>query len=203
MVEERIKNLDCPDQVIKCADLFETSIPKCDITYLYLPTGPLLEKVLSQLENGSVIAAVESHGELFSRLEETAVKIDSLKISAQRHAPELNIYQWKKPKQDLKAQIRDWSYQKTYKQIHIKQMDVLLGNTIWSADIEGLTITPDNFVETIYPPRRFELNQVIQINEARDLELIERRRAGEIRKIFIKPYGIIEDRVGKRHSYEY
>lgn len=203
LVEERIKHLDCPDQVIKCVDLFETPIPKCDITYMYLPTGPLLERVLSQLENGSIIAAVESHGELFSRLEETAIQIDSLKISAKRHDCELKIYQWRKPKEDLKAKLRQWSFQKTYKQIHIKEKDVLLGDTIWTADIEGLTITPDNFVETIYPPRRLELNQVLQINEPTDVELIERRRAGEIKKIFIKPYGIIEDSVGKRHSYEY
>ena len=203
LVEERIKNLDCPDQVIKCVDLFKTPIPKCDITYLYLPTGPLLEKILSQLKNGSVIATVESHGELFSRLEETAIQIDSLIISANRHAPELKIYQWQKPKRNFKEEIRDWSYQKSYKQIHIKEKDILLGDTIWSADIEGLTITPDGFVETLHPPRRFPLEDITMISEPLDIELIERRRAGEIRKIFIKPYGIIEDRYGKRHPNEY
>lgn len=202
LMQDRIKDLDCPNQIIKCVDLFETEIPQCDVTFLYLPTGPLLEKILSQLEDDSIIAAVESHGELFSRLEETAQKIDSIKITATRHAPELKIYRWKKPIKDFKYEIRTWSYKKSYKQIHIKENDLLLGATLWSADIEGLTITPDNFVETTHPPRRFKLSDIVLISEPINTELIEKRRSGEIRKIFIKPCGIIEDRFGQRHSNE-
>lgn len=202
LVSERIRNLNCPDQIIVCADLFKVAIPKCDITFLYLPTGPLLERILSQLEQNTIIAAVESHGELFLRLEESAIEIDSLSISARRHHPKLKIYKWKKPANDLKNKLRELSYKKTFKQIHIQEDDIFLGQAIWSADIEGLTITPDHYVETLHPPRRIKLESITAISEPEDIELIERRRLGHIRKIFIKPYGIIEDSFGVRSKDE-
>ncbi len=200
LINDRIKGLTCPDQVIKCADLFKVDIPKCDITFLYLPTGPLLEKILHQLDENSLIAAVESHGELFNRLEESAILVESMTQTALRHHPQMRIYRWLRPVQDFKNRLRELSFQKTYDQIHIKEEDQLLGETVWSADIEGLTITPDNYIETRNPPRRLKLNRDIKISPPFDTELIERRRRNNLRKIFIEPCGIIEDQFGIRHN---
>tara|TARA_R110002049_G_scaffold94670_4_gene232884 strand:+ start:277 stop:1068 length:792 start_codon:yes stop_codon:yes gene_type:complete len=199
IVSERIKDLDLPNQVVKCSDLFKDEIPKCDITFIYLPTGPLLERVLSQLTSGSVIAAIESHGDLFDRLDESAKLLKTIKLSAKRHHPKMKIYRWTKAKKSLKTQLRDLSFTDTYEQIHIREEDPILGETIWSADIKGVTVTSDDYVETLTPPRRFELNKILKITPPESIELIEKRRHEQFRKIFIKPYGIIEDKFGQRH----
>lgn len=194
----RIKNKNFPNQVIRQADLFLEDIPKCQVTYLYLPTGPLLERVLSQLSDGDLIAAVESHGELFDRLDEQCELVAELKITAKRHHPNLRIYRYKSILDSIKSQLRHKSFDPSEFQLLVKEEDALLGDSIWMADCYGLTITPDEFVETVYPPRRFKLAQVMNIVKPISSELIMQRREGKWRKIFLAPRPLAETPAGER-----
>src|SRR5690606_5060584 len=84
VVASRLEGVHCPDHDVRVADLFKDDIPKCDVTFLYLPTGPLLERILQQLPHNAIIAAIESHGELYARLEESAIKIHEIPLHSKR-----------------------------------------------------------------------------------------------------------------------
>ena len=183
---------------MKQADLFLEDLPRRHVTFIYLPTGPLLERVLSQLSDGNLIAAIESHGELFDRLDEQCELVDELEITAKRHHPKLRIYRFKSPSLDLKSKLRLKSFDSSYSQILIEENDSLLGPSLWMADCYGLTITPDEHVETQFPPRRFKLTQVVKIVELINPKLIIERRSGKWRKIFIEPRAIVETPHGER-----
>lgn len=198
LVNERIQNVKCKNQDVRCADLFTEEIPKTDITFIYLPTGPLLERVLSQLTEGALIAAVESHGELFDRLSECAQCIDELDITAKRHHPKLRIYKMQKPIADLKHQLRQLSFNDCYTQIMVRETDPFEGDSIWIADCFGATVTSDGYVESLFPPRRFLLSQVVEIREFDKKNYLIERRSGKWRKIIIEPRMLLETPDGKR-----
>lgn len=195
---DRIKGRSFHNQIVKQADLFAENIPKCDITFLYLPTGPLLERILSQLQENDLIAAVESHGELFDRLDEQCELVDELEITAKRHHPKLRIYRYHHSRDKLKSELRLRSFNPNFSQLLIREEDSLLGPSLWMADCYGLNITPDGFVETKFPERRFELVQVTNIVELINPDLIIERRSGKWRKIFVGPRAIVETPNGER-----
>lgn len=198
IMASRITEVDCPRHDVRAADLMTEALPICDMTFIYLPTGPLLERILLQLPENSLIAAVESHGELFPRLEESAQLVHSIPITAQRHHSSMKIYRWHRPPDNLKSQLRALSTQDTNLQILIRSCDPFEGDAVWSADIFGLTITPDYYVETLFPPRRFELTKVIEITTPRWPHLISERRLGLWRKIIISPRQLKESPQGIR-----
>lgn len=195
---ERIKGRIFSNQIIKQADLFIDDIPNCDITFLYLPTGPLLERILSQLQEGDLIAAVESHGELFDRLDEQCELVDELEMTAKRHHPKLRIYRYHFASNSLKTKLRLKSFTPDFSQLLISEKDALLGASLWMADCYGLNITPDGFVETKFPERRFKLTQVTDIVKLLNPDLIIERRNGKWRKIFVEPRAIAETPTGER-----
>lgn len=201
IMAKRLEGVHCPDHDVRVADLFHDPIPKADVHFLYLPTGPLLECILSQLEEGALIAAVESHGELFPRLDESAELIDELEMLATRHTSKMRIYRWQNQPHDLKFKLRQESYQNTFKQVLINEHDPFEGQCQWLADCFGLTVTPDEHVETLYPPRRFKLEQVVNTVEFDQHEILKERRTGKWRKIFIKPRLLAETPEGVRIEF--
>lgn len=198
VMAKRLEGVDCPDHDVRVADLFHEPIPKADVHFLYLPTGPLLECILSQIETGLLIAAIESHGELFQRLEESAELVDELPITATRHAPTMRIYRWHTGPKNMKDMLRQYSYQNNFKQVLIQDNDPFEGQCQWLADCFGLNVTPDDYVETLFPPRRLKLEQVVNVLEFNQYEILKERRAGKWRKIFIEPRLLVETPEGIR-----
>tara|TARA_R110000868_G_scaffold117600_15_gene312593 strand:- start:92289 stop:93092 length:804 start_codon:yes stop_codon:yes gene_type:complete len=198
IVSERLSSLDLPNQVLKICDLMQEPIPICDLTFLYLPTGPLLERILLQLPDNALIAAVESHGDLFDRLDECCELLEELNISAKRHHPSMHIYRYRKVTSDLRQKIRELSTIESLLQLEVKDADPVTGEYVWSADIQGCTLESNGIIETLWPPRRFSLESVVTINWPKWPELILQRRLGYWRKIIISPVSLKETPQGER-----
>src|SRR5690606_4814817 len=138
------------------------------------------------------------HGELFKRLEENSLFIEQLPQIAKRHAPSIHIYEWRGRKHNCIQDLRSKSYRKDFEQIQIKEEDPFLGESLWLADCYGLTVTSDNIVETIFPPRRFPLSYVQGFTTLKNKQILRERREGKWRKLFIHPRLVIENNIGQR-----
>tara|TARA_R110000868_G_scaffold72133_5_gene210419 strand:- start:11183 stop:11986 length:804 start_codon:yes stop_codon:yes gene_type:complete len=200
LLEQRLEGIDCPDQVVKVADLMQVPIPHCDITFLYLPTGPLLEKILLQLPTDAVVAAVESHGDLFDRLDECCSFMSEIEITAKRHHSKMRFYRYQSQADDLRFKIRELSTHNSLTQIIVKDRDPLLGEYLWSADVQDCIVESSGIIETYWPKRRFELSMVDSIQEAKWPQLVKERRQGLWRKLIVSPVTLKETPEGKRMS---
>lgn len=79
------------------ADLLKTTIPQADTYFLYFPTGPVLDHILTELyhnKNSFCLVAIESHGDLFPRLdlENWLLVKDEITLKSPRHHPAARIY---------------------------------------------------------------------------------------------------------------
>ncbi len=198
IVGDRMAALDLPNQQLKVCDLMLEPIAKCDLTFLYLPTGPLLERILLQLPHHALIAAVESHGDLFDRLDECCELVTTIKMHAKRHNPFMRIYRYKVSTPDLRQKIRELSTSESLLQLEIKDSDLINGEYIWSGDIQGCIVESSGIIETLWPARRFSINDVVAINKAKWPELVLQRRQGLWRKIIVSPVALKETPQGER-----
>lgn len=132
-------------------DLLKIEIPEADTYFLYFPTGPVLDRVLTTLYAGQKpfrLVAIESHGDLFSRLElENWLSLQAeIPLSSQRHHPMARIFEREFLIRDPSLLPFTVSFENRYLLIE-DQKEVWVGETI------GLEWTNDDRFELMTPPR--------------------------------------------------
>jgi hypothetical protein len=182
-------------------DLMTCSLPVGDVYFLYFPTGPVLDRILSEL--GSMahdfkLVAIESHGDLLPRLalESWLIPIDEVPLQSQRHYPFARIYQRRGERSEL---FNDLSFQERYLVIDEPDGRRWLGDSLQMEWQEH-----DHFLLK-FPPRSIFKNSVHRVLLESDLapeerllvqlrqrgavtiRTLNRTLDGEIRKIMLKP----------------
>ena len=79
-------------------NLLNCEIPQADTYFLYFPTGPVLDRILSELyfsQHGFKLLIIESHGDLIHRieLENWLTLQEEIPLKSSRHFPFARIYQ--------------------------------------------------------------------------------------------------------------
>lgn len=188
------------------ADLCSAEIPIADLYFLYFPTGPVLDRILDKIgdnPNTFLLIAIESHGDLFDRLDqETWLEVyKTIPLQSPRHSPYARIY--RKHKMKLQSTFHDYSFQERY--FKIQRED----GKIWVGDSFGMTWLQKGFFNLASPPTTICLEDVKTVHTWEELDgklqlLIKLRRLGHldtlkgsIRKIFIHPTLQIELSTGK------
>jgi hypothetical protein len=203
-------NLENVDFVF--GDLSTCEIPNGDLYFLYFPVGPVLDrilKILGESRSDLHFIAIESHGDLLSRLdrEDWLERCFEIPLTAARHYPNAVLYkkiQLKKPSFD------DYSF--VEKIFEIRDED----GSIWLGESYGMSWCKENLYNLQIPPRTINQDQILNILDEMNLteflkKWISLRRKGpmsfetdrgifngEIRKIFISPDLKLELSTGQR-----
>jgi len=182
------------------ADLMTYKIPEADTYFLYFPTGPVLDLILTSLyemEKPFYLIAIESHGDLLKRLdlENWLENVQEIPLSSKRHYPNARIY-----KRLFNSRSDDLfpftvSYQHKY----------LLIDHEWIGETFGMEWTEDDRFELETPPRTIHWRDVkklmiledfplhiqkvlkMRLEGELDIQLRNRKLSGFIRKIILKP----------------
>lgn len=196
-------------------DLLHCDIPEGHVYFLYFPQGHVLDRILSFLmrKKDIVIVAIESHGDLFSRLDrENWLKLSKIiSLKSSRHNPHARIYSTIKVSDKLSG-LHDYSFQE---KIFLISED----GTTWLGESFGLYESGANY-QLVHPPRTIQEENVVKIMTINDLSQTEKfliglRRAGElevtageknysgfIRKIITSPAFSVEFSCGERVEWE-
>lgn len=145
-------------------DLLTTSLPQADNYFLYFPTGPVLDRILSELQSRTnfTLIAIESHGDLFSRLDEEAQLelVDTLTLTQKRHSPDARIYRSRIPER-----AKDPMLELTFKNSYLWIND---GTDLWLGESQGAEWIKAQTFNLKYPPRTIhsgEIKQVMTLDE--------------------------------------
>lgn len=195
-------------------DLLTCRLPDADTYFLYFPTGPVLDRVLSELYKSSgdfVVVAIESHGDLLPRLdlENWLMLRDEVELTSMRHYPKARIYQRIHEKRNSSLFLFEHSYRESF-------LLVSSGQECWIGESQGLTWLGGECFNLLYPPRTIHLNDVKKLMTRQELRaewelLCDLRRQGEIeirtlkrsfrgtiRKIILDPMFLVEISSGER-----
>jgi hypothetical protein len=199
--QEAQQKLGLKNAQILEADLLLTSLPKANNYFLYFPTGKALDRILTELEGDqdSRIIAIESHGDLFSRLDEEDLEvIATIPLKIPRHHPEARIYQ--RARTHKKDSLLRLSFVRRY--LTIQEND-----RQWIGESESMEWIGHKTFNLCYPPRTIKSQDVMNIENESEVhskvaDLCRLRRLGEceigtrdgvytafIRKIFSEPSG--------------
>ncbi len=185
------------------ADLLETIIPEADTYFLYFPTGHVLDRVLTNLYQGQNpfhLVAIESHGDLFARLErENWLMVrDEIPLKSSRHYPRARIYE----RTSDKRHESTLPFTLSYHHLHLLISDE---KEEWIGDTYGMEWTEEDRFELLTPPRTIFWKNVKKMMVPGDfdkrLQLLTRLRSkgevciatadadygGFIRKIVVSP----------------
>ena len=193
------------------SDLLHCDIPQADLYFLYFPTGPVLDRLLKVL--GSIphifhLVVIESHGDLFPRLQKETWLSEVFEIPLQsiRHYPAAKVF--KKIAQKTPS-LHDFSFENVF--FLIRQSE----DHCWVGDSFGLEWLNEGAFNLKYPPATIEEMNIVQVLKWEEFDpllrkLIIMRKQGEIfhsplnphsagmiRKIFIRPEIKIELSTGQ------
>ncbi len=182
------------------ADLLCCNIPEADTYFLYFPTGPVLDRVLSSLydmKNEFHLVVIESHGDLIKRidLENWLTLVEEVPLITPRHYPNARIYT--RPMVERAADLLPFtlSYQEKY----------LVMKDDWIGETYGMEWTDGDRFELLTPPRTIHwkdvkklmilddfphyVQKVLSLRREGELnfELHGRSLSGFIRKIILNP----------------
>ncbi len=200
-------------QLLHC-DLLHDPVPVADTYFLYFPTGIVLDRILNLLylrQHPFTLIAIESHGDLLSRLEqERWLKPQgSMKLESVRHHPEAIFYGTNFSASVNTHRPFDISFQAKY--LFIKELD-----QEWIGESFGLTYHAENKFDLLTPPRTIEWSSVQKVADLHEIPQHLRlslglRRLGElqistpsgkyagiIRKITVKPGFSVEISTGEK-----
>ena len=182
------------------ADLLICEIPEADTYFLYFPTGPVLDRVLTKLYEMKKVfhlVAIESHGDLLKRLElENWLQVvEEIPLQSKRHYPNAKIFKSLLIERSPELLPFTLSYQHQF---------LLIGDE-WIGESYGMEWTEANRFELETPPRTIHWEDVKKLMISEDFPAIVQkalnlRREGEltfelnthslsgfIRKIILKP----------------
>ncbi len=200
------------------ADLLTSTIPEGDTYFLYFPTGPVLDRILSELyrsQKSFRLVVIESHGDLFPRLDlENWLSLKSeLPLHSIRHHSLARIYERNQLLRDSTLSIFDLSFQNKY--LFIQDHD-----EVWIAESRGLTWTKGDRFELLAPPRTVfwrnvnkwsDLSELLPLHKLAvelrgegELEFtgIDFKMSGFIRKIIVHPTFRLEISTGEKVEWE-
>jgi SAM-dependent methyltransferase len=160
-------------------DLGKDSIPEGDTYFLYFPTGPVLDRVLTELystQKEFTLIAVESHGDLIPRikLENWLEVVEEVKLASSRHYPNAVIFKRNGEKRDEKLLPFTLSYQEKF---------ILIED--WIGETNGMEWTEGDRLELLTPPRTIHWKDVKKLMMPSDIsdelsKILAIRRQGEL-----------------------
>lgn len=200
------------------ADLLTTSIPRADTYFLYFPTGPVLDRLLTELykrNHSFTLIAIESHGDLLPRLdlENWLTQKGEIPLKSCRHHPSARIYQRnfsQRPDTSLPFTL-------SYQNYHLLIEE---GGDLWLGDTFGMEWTEGDRFELLTPPRTIFWKNVKKMMVFSELDkrlqlLTALRTKGEvtvatanaeypgfIRKIVVSPTFRLEISSGQQVEWE-
>lgn len=182
------------------ADLLTCKIPAADTYFLYFPTGPVLDRILSELyemKKEFCLVVIESHGDLMKRidLENWLTIVEEIPLKASRHYPHARIYQRLMVNRSEDLLPFTMTYQEKYLVMHDD----------WIGETSGMEWTEGDRFELLTPPRTIHwkdvkklmilddfphyVQKVLSLRREGELnfELHGRSLSGFIRKIILNP----------------
>lgn len=215
---EKIKNeLGLTSVTLLHQNLLTSSLPIGDTYFLYFPTGMVLDRILNELYQGKndfILIVIESHGDLFSRLDkENWLKIvDEIPLLGPRHNPRARIYKRLNIPRDSSLFLHDLSF--------IERILEIGSDETWLGETLGLEWLKDDIFELKVPPRSIVQRDVKKVSNIEDFgpriqfalrlrrkgvlifELRGRRIEGHIRKIVIRPTFGLEISTGEKLEWD-
>lgn len=192
-------------------DLLEMALPEGDTYFLYFPTGPVLDFILSQLRSReySRLVVIESHGDLLERLrlESFLTPIAEIPLKQARHHPSAVIFQGRR-QEATETSPFNLSFKKKFLRIDE-------GPHQWIGESYGLEWQKDSQFLLRMPPRTISWEQVREALDDSDLAaplafvcrlrrrgechivLKDRKLRAELRKIAVKPSFSLELSTGQ------
>jgi SAM-dependent methyltransferase len=200
------------------ADLTTVDLPKAETYFLYFPTGPVLDRILSllyQMAHHFNLCVIESHGDLIPRieLENWLSLLSEIPLASPRHYPFIKIYQKKSLIRDESLLPFNLTFQEKYLLISDQTEE-------WIGESLGMEWTEADRFELLTPPRTISWKSVKKLMDRRDLSpsvatAISIRRLGEvqiktkthtvcgfIRKIIVEPTFHLEISTGEKVEWE-
>lgn len=199
------------------ADLARCEIPLADTYFLYFPTGPVLDRILSVLyekDNFFRLIVIESHGDLFPRLDlENWIKIISeIPLLSSRHHPSARIYE----RQFLTRNISP-AFTLSFEHHYLVIED---DTGCWIGNSFGMEWSSGDRFELLTPPRTLfwknvkkmmvlhefkpEIQQALMLRSKGEVTLTtsNSRYEGHIRKIFVEPTFGLELSSGEKVEWD-
>lgn len=200
-------------------DLLHGDIPSGNTYFLYFPTGMVLDRILNELYKSKRefrLVVIESHGDLFPRLEqENWLKlVGTIPLKSERHHPMAHVYERTMDERSLSLVPFEISFQEKFLLIDE-------GEFAWLGESYGLEWTHDNRFELLTPPRTILWDQVKEILSFDQVEVkfqkaLELRRLGEvtvktlsseltghIRKVIVRPTFHLEISSGEKVEWSH
>lgn len=196
------------------ADLLTAPIPYADTYFLYFPTGPVLDRILSELyrkKEAFTLIAIESHGDLLPRLEleKWLFLVDEVDLVSQRHYPRARIYSREFSERSVDLLLFEHSFRERF-------LEIQEGEEVWIGESLGLEWVEGDKFNLKTPPRTIkrsdvkrvmtldqlppECQMVMMLRRLGELEIKTRKKRfkGVIRKIFVGPLFLVEISSGER-----
>lgn len=196
-------------------DLLTEKLPAGDTFFLYFPQGHVLDRILSELAKlpKFSLVAIESHGDLFPRLEKESwlVPEGEIPLVSSRHHPAARIYRAASEKRELSGLHRV-----SFLERHLL---VETDHVRWWGESFGLSASGRDYLLQ-YPPRTIREKDVVKIVTKEELTpelrfLVELRRRedvtvhttsgthrGPFRKILEAPAFSVEFPSGERVEWD-
>jgi len=200
------RSLKIPDDHLKEADLLTTDLMIGDTYFLYFPTGMVLDRILHELmkKPAFILAVVESHGDLFSRLNlEPALDLmGEVELSSPRHSPVARIYR-KKETLLQRPELFNRSFLHNYVSVSETSGEEWIGETFgaeWIGEEKFNLKTPPRTVShsSLKFLKASELcsltHFLCELRNRGEIVLVTPTGVltGEIRKIFVRPAFCLE-----------
>ncbi len=150
------------------ADLLNAPIPDADTYFLYFPTGPVLDRILNELYQSHRhfrLIAIESHGDLFPRLnlENWLTLLEEIPLAGVRHDPSARIYQ----RTDVRRSESLLPFTLSFGHFHLLIQDE---KESWLGESFGMEWSGDDRFELLSPPRTIYWKNVKKMMVSGDLE---------------------------------
>jgi SAM-dependent methyltransferase len=164
------------------ADLLTCNLPRADVYFLYFPTGPVLDRILTKLYESKIVfqlVVIESHGDLLPRLDlENWLTLKAeIPLRSQRHYPSARIYLRNNEVRSNSLLPFTLSFQKKF---------LLISEEEWIGETEGMEWTQNKSFTLIYPPRTMQWKDVKKLMVLEDIDLSMHAA------IFIRRMGVVE-----------
>jgi hypothetical protein len=138
-------------------DLLTSPLPEGQTYFLYFPQGHVLDRILSELARRETftLVAIESHGDLFQRLEkESWLKLEKeIPLKSARHHPFARIYRARGNNRSLSG-LHQHSFRENFFLIED-------GSKAWWGDSFGLYAVGEDYLLE-HPPRTVKAKDIVK-----------------------------------------
>lgn len=201
------------------SDLMNTPIPDGDTYFLYFPTGPVLDRILSELykkPHDFNLLVIESHGDLLPRIEkENWLTLEAeIPLISKRHYPMARVY-----RREFVERSPDLApFELSFKPMYLLVRE---GEDRWVGETFGMEWVSGERFNLSLPPRTIHWTSVDTVLSIEDFsppiqELLGLRKKGEvriiwddkvhqgsIRKIYLPPKFLIEISSGEKLQWSH